>query len=161
MHEQNSFVANIYGKHEESHPDGVPLDTLNKWNKSTFFNWHGFSQDLPTVLGNFDIFVYPSIYGEGVPKVLIEAAAAGLPIICYDIPGCRDIVMNNINGLLVNPGDENELLRATKSLIADPDRRKKMGAAGIKIVEKSFSINTINNKIVEVLSNAKVEQFKV
>ena len=82
-------------------------------------------------------------YREGLPKVLLEAAACGLAIVTTDTPGCREIVRDNINGLLVPVRDSGALAQALKCLIDNPELRKQIGAAGRKIVEDEFSLEKV------------------
>ena len=88
-------------------------------------------------------------YREGLPTILIEAAACGSPIVATDVPGCRDAVINGVTGLLVNAKDATSLADAIRKLVTDPGLRKKMGAAGRALVEEKFSSNKI---LVQILS---------
>jgi len=88
--------------------------------------------------------------GEGVPKILIEAASCGRPIIATDVPGCREIVRNNENGLLIPSHNSRALVDAIKILIEDPELRARMGARGRKIVEAEFSEKIAVKQTMEV-----------
>jgi glycosyltransferase involved in cell wall biosynthesis len=81
----------------------------------------------------------PTTYGEGVPKVLIEAAACGRAIIATDVPGCREIVLNGQNGILIPPKNPRVLAGAIQKLIEDPALRQKMGETGRHIALSEFS----------------------
>jgi glycosyltransferase involved in cell wall biosynthesis len=100
--------------------------------------WLGRVADVREVWRRTAIAVLPSTYGEGVPKALIEAAACGRPIIATDLPGCREIVRHGETGLLVPPGDIAALAAALAALAGDPARRRAMGAAGRRLVERDF-----------------------
>lgn len=93
--------------------------------------------------------VLPS-YREGLPKVLLEAASCGRSIVATDVPGCREIVRNNENGLLVPPRDSRSLANALKVLIENPELRAKMGARGREIVEAEFSEEIVVKQMMEV-----------
>ena len=84
-------------------------------------------------------------YREGLPKVLLEAAACGRPIITTDVPGCREVVINGYNGLLVPPLNAAALVASIKRLIEDPEQRVRMGARGRELVEAEFS----DDKVVQ------------
>ncbi len=84
------------------------------------------------------IAVFPSTYGEGVPKALLEAASCGRAIVATDMPGCRDVVRHGETGLLVPPHDADALAAALATLAADPARRRAMGEAGRRLVEREF-----------------------
>ena len=87
---------------------------------------------------NSNIVVLPT-YREGLPKVLLEAAACGRAIVATDVPGCREIVRHNENGLLVPARDPQALTDALKKLVEDPELREKMGKKGREIVIAEFS----------------------
>ena len=80
----------------------------------------------------------PTKYGEGLPRILLEANACGRPVITTDIAGCNDFVEDDYNGFLVKPGDVDGLSKAIEKLL-DPIKRKNMGLAGREKVEKSYS----------------------
>jgi len=85
------------------------------------------------------IVCLPTTYGEGIPKILIEAAAGGCPIVAYDVPGCREIVTDGFNGRLVPAGDVSRFAQAIAQLLAEPEQRRRMGAQGRNLVEAEFS----------------------
>lgn len=90
------------------------------------------------VLGAASIVVLPS-YREGLPKVLLEAAATARPIVATDVPGCREIVRQGVNGLLVPPRDSVALAEAIQTLLRSPKLREEFGQAGREIAEAEFS----------------------
>ena len=94
--------------------------------------------------------VLPSYYGEGLPKVLIEAAACGRAVVTTDHPGCRDAIEPNKTGLLVPIKNALALADAIEYLIKNPDVRKKMGAAGRNLAEKEFAIEKIVAEHMEI-----------
>ena len=85
----------------------------------------------------------PSYYSEGVPKALIEAAAVGKPIVTTDMPGCRFIVKNNYNGLLVKPKDVDSLFDSLKYLLDNPSISAAYGKNGRKHALSIFDENKI------------------
>lgn len=112
--------------------------------------WLGQCGDMPDLLRRSMMVVLPSYYGEGVPKVLLETAAIGRPIITCDSPGCREAVEHDVNGILVAPQDTKELAVAIKELINDPRRRKRYGEAGRKRVEEDFHVDAVVSRTLEV-----------
>ncbi len=83
-------------------------------------------------------------YREGLPKTLLEAASCEIPIITTDVVGCRDICLNNFNGILVPPKDHVSLSQAIEKILNNPDLAKFYGKNGRKLVLEKFS-----NKIIE------------
>ena len=98
-----------------------------------------------------NIVCLPS-YHEGLPKVLLEACSCARPVVAFDVPGCRDIVRNDVNGKLVPFGDLNALESSLLEILSNPDFAKKMGLAGRKIVLSEFSDLIINQKILTIWS---------
>jgi len=116
-------------------------------------NWLGQVSDMPDLLRRSMMVVLPSYYGEGVPKVLLETAAIGRPIITCDAPGCREAVVNDVNGVLVTPQSAQELAQEIKALIVDPERRARYGAAGRKRVEEDFHADFVVQKTMDVYTH--------
>jgi glycosyltransferase involved in cell wall biosynthesis len=92
----------------------------------------------------------PSYYGEGVPKILIEAASGGRPIVTTDSPGCREIVQNGVNGILVPVRDPVAVADALVRLIDNPEIRHRFGRKGRSLVENEFSLDKINGETLGV-----------
>jgi glycosyltransferase involved in cell wall biosynthesis len=87
--------------------------------------------------------VLPSRYREGVPRVLLEAGAMGLPMIATDMPGCRDVVRHGRNGLLVPPGDTAALMGAVLELVTAGEERIRMGARARDHVRRHFGLESV------------------
>src|SRR5579883_378744 len=102
----------------------------------------GFGQDRISVLRSFDLFVLCS-EREGLPRCLMEAMAAGVPVLASDIPGCRAIVENDVTGLLFPTGDAAALERRMATILADAERRKALAARGMEYVRANFSAETM------------------
>jgi glycosyltransferase involved in cell wall biosynthesis len=121
----------------------VPSAQLDAWNRSGIVEWWGKRDDIPQIFAASHIVCLPSAYGEGVPKVLIEAASCGRPVVTTDTPGCREIVRNGENGLLVPVRDPVALAHAIRTLIADSRLRGQMGARGRNIVLEEFTLEIV------------------
>lgn len=106
----------------------------------------GHRSDMAAVLAQATIVVLPSYYGEGLPKVLLEAAACGKPVITTDEPGCRNAVIPEITGLLVPARDAKALADAIQRLIEDPERISALGSAGRSWVEAEHDIHSVVKK---------------
>jgi glycosyltransferase involved in cell wall biosynthesis len=112
----------------------------------------GHVENIENVLAEMDIVVLPTTYGEGIPRILLEAAASGLPIIATNIPGCKDIVDHLKNGLLIEPHDYKDLAKKIIYLAKNSDERARMGLCGRQIVEKEFNENIIIRETLSVYS---------
>ncbi len=104
-----------------------------------FLGYQGQSE-VAEALSQSDVFVLPS-FAEGVPVVLMEAMAAGVPVVATQIAGIPELVTQWENGVLVPPGDAPALAQAIEQLLASPDQRRVMGAVGRATVEAEFNIH--------------------
>jgi glycosyltransferase involved in cell wall biosynthesis len=132
----------LVGDTRASNPRAVPRATLEEWEKNKVVEWWGFRADIAQVLAEARVVCLPSTYGEGVPKILLEAAAAGRAIITTDIAGCKESVVDGVSGLLVPPGDVGALVDALRKLVVDHDLAAQMGRAGRKLAEEKFDVRT-------------------
>jgi len=140
LHKQDlSFEISIVGIIDKDNPNNIPLNQLIKWDAEGWIRWLGEENNMPEVIKSSHLVALPTFYGEGIPRFLIEAASCGRPIVTTDIPGCRELVKNGINGLLVQPKDSVSLAHALGILIKDKSLREQMGLRGRKIVEEKFS----------------------
>jgi glycosyltransferase involved in cell wall biosynthesis len=133
----------VAGYTEDGSPDAVPITQVEDWAREGVIEWVGARTDMPDVIARADIVVLPTVYGEGVPRTLIEAAASGRAIVTTDTPGCRDICRDGVNGILVRPGDIDGLVRAVRTLIEDEELRGRMGAEGRSLAEQGFGLGSI------------------
>jgi glycosyltransferase involved in cell wall biosynthesis len=133
----------LAGEPDPSHPSSVPAQVLEQWHNSGDLEWLGWRWDIRTVILQSHIICLPSYYGEGVPRVLIEAAASGRPIVTTDSPGCREVVRHEQNGLLIPAGDVKALEAAISRLVHDAPLRSAMGSRGREIAVSEFSIERV------------------
>ncbi|MDE2858131.1 MAG: glycosyltransferase family 4 protein [Chloroflexota bacterium] len=140
----------VVGYEEATSPLNVPAARLGAWADEGLIEWLGKSDDMPQVYAESNIVCLPSTYGEGVPKVLIEAAACGRACVTTDTPGCREIVRHGENGFTVPPGDIDALAAAVERLIGDPALRQEMGAKGRQIVLEDFTLRQVIEETLEL-----------
>jgi glycosyltransferase involved in cell wall biosynthesis len=129
----------LVGVPDPESPASVPVEQLQSWHGQKGVEWWGFQEDMASTWRRVHVACLPSFYREGLPKALIEAAACGLPIVTTDAVGCREVVKNGKNGLLVPAGDVPALAKALRILIADADLRSRMGKESRSIAEREFS----------------------
>jgi glycosyltransferase involved in cell wall biosynthesis len=140
----------LAGSPDLGNPDSVPQEAIRAWSDAGLITAIGHVEDMPTWFRQVDLAVLPSFYGEGVPRSLIEAAACGLPIITTDMSGCRDIVANGVNGLLVPARNAAALAEAIKFLYENPHKRAAFGAAGREKVLREFDETIVLKKTLDV-----------
>lgn len=106
----------------------------------------GNRQDVPKLLATCDLFVLPSLY-EGLPISVLEAMAAGKPIVATDIGGTKEAIINQETGLLVPPGSAQELAGAIKRMLSDPKLASRLGAAGKERAKRMFSSDVMAREV--------------
>lgn len=105
-------------------------------------DWLGNVKDVAGLYQRANIVCLPS-YREGLPKALLEACAAGRAIVTTDVPGCREAVTQDVNGLLVPVRDAKALADALQCLVEDPQRRARLGMAGRRRAENEFALEQV------------------
>lgn len=105
--------------------------------------WPGPRSDVPAVLAISDVVTLPTAYREGLPRVLLEAGAMGLPMVTTDTAGCNEVVEDGVNGFLVPPGDAPALTRALRRLIESPGLRRRFGERSRERILKHFDLTAI------------------
>lgn len=138
---QARFV--VVGYEEATSPLNVPTAQLEAWHNEGIIEWWGKRDDMPDVYAQANLVCLPSTYGEGVPKVLIEASSCERACITTDTAGCREIVKHGVNGLLVPPHDLDRLTSAVEHLIHNHQDRQQMGRNGRKIVLNDFTFRQV------------------
>ncbi len=143
----------LIGKPDPKNPSSIPEKQLSDWEKQGIVESWGHCKDMPTIFNNTHIVCLPS-YREGLPKVLMEACASGRPIITTDVPGCRDIVKTEFNGLLVPPRNPEALAQALGRLISDQELRHIMGKRGSTLAINKFSQDQVISETLSVYQEA-------
>ncbi|MBP7064063.1 glycosyltransferase family 4 protein [Ferrovibrio sp.] len=129
----------LVGRRDPDNPTDIGEARLKQWVDSGLMEYWGFSTDMAATLAQADLIVMPS-YREGLPRGLIEAAATQRAIITADVPGCREVVRHEQNGLLVPVQDAAATAAAMRRLILDADLRRALGRRGRAIAEAEFSV---------------------
>lgn len=139
----------LVGDTDPHNPAAVPAEQLAAWLNEGTVAWWGRRDDMPVVFANSHIVCLPS-YREGLPKVLLEAASCGRPIVTTDAIGCREVVLHGENGFLVPVRSIVELADALQLLIENPELRIKMGMRGREIVLREFAVEKIIEETLAV-----------
>ena len=140
----------IAGGLSENNPRAISETEINRMVADEAVQWLGKVKNMPDLLANCTLVVYPSWYGEGVPKVLLEAASSGRAIVTTDHPGCREAVRDGENGLLVPVKNAAATADAIEKLLQDPQRRKAMGLRGRARAEQEFDARIIVEKTLKI-----------
>lgn len=143
----------LVGTPDLENPNTVKQSEIDTWVERGEVTYLGHRNDIPDVFSKSNIVCLPSFYGEGVPKVLIEAAACGRAIVTTDNPGCRDAVIEGETGLTVPIRDAKALATGILKLIEQPELRVAMGAKARVFAEKEFDVNSVVDKHFEIYDN--------
>jgi glycosyltransferase involved in cell wall biosynthesis len=128
----------------------ICTEQLVSWEKEGLVEWWGYREDMNSVYGAAHVVALPTYYGEGLPKVLLEAAACGKPLVATRTRGCTDIVRDGQNGLLIPPKNPHALAAALVTLLRDGALRAQMGARGREIVVSEFTAQKTAMETLEV-----------
>lgn len=139
----------LVGDVDASNPASVSLTQINKWALDGSIEYWGYKSEMHKILNLSTIVVLPS-YREGFPRVLIEAAACGKPIITTNAPGCKDAVINNVTGKIVPIRNSKLLATAIRNLLENKNKMKLMSKNARKYAERNFSIKKITQMHLEI-----------
>ncbi|MBD8558628.1 glycosyltransferase family 4 protein [Pseudomonas lactis] len=139
----------LIGDIDPGNPATVSAAQLEDWRKEGLVELLGYRKDIAALFGAANIVVLPS-YREGLPKVLVEAAACARAVVTTDVPGCRDAIEPGVTGLLVPVRDAQALASQLQVLIEDPALRRKFGQAGRELAMRAFAIEEIVGQHLDV-----------
>jgi glycosyltransferase involved in cell wall biosynthesis len=146
----------LVGQADVESLDALSADELRQLRESVI--WAGWRGDVKDILALSDVFVLPSFYREGIPRVLIEAAATGLPLIAVDGPGSREVVEDGVNGVLVPPRDSAAIAEAVLRLARAPELRARLGERSRERAVSRFDLAVVaeeTRSLYEALLKAK------
>lgn len=143
----------LVGESDDENPESIGTDQIDAWLEEDIVEWWGRRSDMPVVLAESHIVCLPS-YREGLPKVLVEAASCGRPIVTTNAPGCREIVKDGLNGFLVPVKNVDALAEAIHALLKSPEMRIQMGRAGRQRVIDRFSVEKVIEETLEIYDRA-------
>lgn len=143
--QQRGIAASFWliGMPDPGNANTVTQAQLDAWEKKGLVKCLGYRADIADIFAQSHIVALPSCYGEGLPKVLIEAAACGRAVITTDHPGCRDAIEAEETGVLVPIKDAAALANAIEFLIVNPGKRKNYGEAGRRLAERVFDVEKV------------------
>lgn len=147
----------LVGDVDQENPASIDASQLKQWEADGFVEWWGRRDDIASVWAKSHVAVLPS-YREGLPKSLLEAASCGRPLIACDVPGCREVVHQGVNGLLVQSQSAEALAAAMEALAADVELRERMGRASRKIVESDLSEDIVIRQTLALYDDLLVGQ---
>ena len=151
------MAGGFSGGGAQGNPKAIPEKWLNRVNQRGIVTWvnripHA---EVMKLMDEASVVVLPS-YREGIPKALIEAAAKGKPLITTDTPGCRDVVVDGLNGFLVAPNNSKQLCHSMIKFIKAPRLIERMGKASRKIAIEKFDENIVFNETLKIYKSSGI-----
>ena len=116
----------LVGDTDFANPSAIGFEQLRQWQNIGVIEWWGHCSDMPNVYKQANIVCLPS-YGEGMPKALLEAAACGRALLTTDVSGCRELVRDGVNGLIVAARSPSALVQGLLLLMKDDAQRRRLG----------------------------------
>lgn len=144
---QARFV--LVGRVDAENPLHIPRAQLVQWCDQGAIEWWDQSDKMPEILTQATMVCLPS-YAEGLPKVLLEAAACGKPLVATDVRGCREVCREGVSGLLVPAKESAPLAAAISQLLANSEQRQRMGVASRQIAVEEFASAYIARQTLDV-----------
>lgn len=143
---------------EDPSPDGIKLDEVDNWVSSGAIEYSGSTTDVRPFIENCSIYVLPS-YHEGMPRTVLEAMAMGRPILTTDVPGCRETVVNGVNGWLVEKANVNQLAERMIWFIENQEQWSEMGNKSHIMANEKFDVHKVNAEILKIMGLSDEKTF--
>ncbi|MFL2923121.1 MAG: glycosyltransferase family 4 protein [Limisphaerales bacterium] len=140
----------VYGELAEKHPDGVPKNYLDQFEKQSIARINGFTDNIENVYSNCNLLVFPSYYGEGVPRVVLEAAACGIPAVVCQAGWVNGVVLDGETGFVVEPKSPNAIVNAVQKFLDNRELFIKMGQKAATHVKENFDQKNIVEKYMQI-----------
>jgi glycosyltransferase involved in cell wall biosynthesis len=138
----------------DGHPSSITPGELNCLKSLPHFEWVGQVSDVMPWIASSSVMVLPS-YREGTPRSVLEAMAMGRPIITTDAPGCRETVIDGVNGFLVPVKNVSALVEKMQYFLQNPKECERMGQESRRLVEQKFDVHQVNQVILDAILDQK------
>jgi glycosyltransferase involved in cell wall biosynthesis len=148
-HKYSSATFGILGP-SDTNPTAVSEEVISRFVQDGIVEYYGVTDDVRPYLQKCSVFVLPS-YHEGTSRATLEAMATGRPIITTDAPGCRETVIDGLNGFLVPVGDSESLATKMMWMIENRDRAEQMGEESVLLCQEKFDVEKVNKVILETM----------
>jgi glycosyltransferase involved in cell wall biosynthesis len=146
----------LLGHADPEHTRGIELNTIEEWIVNDKVEYLGTTNNVASLIANADCIVLPS-YREGTPRALLEAACCAKPIVATDVPGCRQVVIDNFNGLLCKLKDADDLADKMENMLKMKDiQLKQLGENGRKLVERNYDQAIVIEKYINAIGKLRL-----
>lgn len=139
----------LVGTADYQNPSAISEQEIRQWVAAGWIEWWGHQEDMPAVYRRAAVICLPS-YREGMPKVLLEAAAAGRPVVTTNVQGCKEAIIPDQTGLLVPVKDSMALAAAIEHLLKRPELRRKFGAAAMRLAQEKYGVDSVVERTLTI-----------
>lgn len=148
-----NFKIKLLGELGVNNPNAIPKHEFDELCSYDFIDYLGKTDNVKIVIQASDIVVLPSFYREGTPKSLLESLAIGRPILTTNMPGCKETVLDGVNGFLCEPKSVSDLASKMEMILnLNYEERLKMGQESRKLAENKFNESIVINKYIKALN---------
>jgi glycosyltransferase involved in cell wall biosynthesis len=140
----------LAGRTHPTNPEAISEAQLGAWEREGIAEWFGNVGRMRECFARSHVVLLPTLYREGVPMVLLEAASCARPIVATDVPGCRDVVKDGVSGRIVPRNSPRQIADALEELLGDAALRRRMGEAGRRHVVAGFSKEIVVERTLEI-----------
>jgi glycosyltransferase involved in cell wall biosynthesis len=132
-------------------PDSIDPKRIEEWQAEGIISFKGRRDDVRPFILDCSVYVLPSAYREGVPRSTLEAMSMGRPVITTDSTGCRETVIDGVNGFLISVNDVEDLAEKMERFIKEPRLVETMGRKSRELVESKFDVHKVNGVIIDAM----------
>lgn len=150
QHMDVDFDLLVAGILVENDRDAISFSQIKTWHDSGDIQWLGKRADINDVIASVNIVALPSVYSEGIPRILLESGAIGRPVISFDAGGCGSLVIDGYNGYLVQKDNIEQFAEKLSLLIKNPNLRETMGRNARNRIENGYSSELVIQKTVKI-----------
>ncbi|WP_053181381.1 glycosyltransferase family 4 protein [Sunxiuqinia dokdonensis] len=151
----HNFQVQLLGEMGVNNPLAIPASEMEQFCEKGYINYLGKTDDVKTVIQQADAVILPSYYREGTPKSLLEALAIGRPIITTNMPGCKETVIDEVNGFICDPKSIDDLAsKMERFLNLDFSKKLEMGKQSRKLAETKFDEQIVIDEYLKAINRA-------
>ncbi len=143
-----NHTLRVVGSPDGCNPKSFTEQQIRAWQHEGALEWLGRREDVLEQMSQANVIAMPSYYREGLPKVLLESGLAERAVVTCDVIGCREVVENGVNGLLVPPRNVSALTDAIEQLLENPTKRRQFAQRHRQRVCEEFSLSLVTEKFL-------------
>lgn len=149
QHPEARFI--ILGKLEKDLPDAIKSEELMPFVEDGSVELFHETDDIPKYYAMTSVFVLPTAYREGTPRVILEAMASARAIITTNTPGCKETVIEGENGYFVQPHNPEELAEKMRIFVENPEKITRFGQKSYEICKEKYEVSITNQRMLEIM----------